>query len=133
MNPVYLDTSALLPLLDRSDRDHHAVRRALESLAEEGAPLLTASYVLVEAGALARSRLGIAAFRALGEVAEQAMRIAWVDESLHAEAWRRAAGEGRAGPGLVDWVSFLVMRQAGVERALALDAHFTRQGFRTLP
>jgi len=61
------------------------------------------------------------------------MRVVWVDEGLHAEAWTRAAKEGRDGPSLVDWVSFLVMRRIGVERALALDAHFTRHGFRAFP
>jgi len=133
LSAVYVDTSALLPLLDRSDRDHAAVKRAVEVLAREGAPLVTASYVLVEAGALSKRRLGAAAFRALGDVAARAMRVVWVDEGLHADAWTRAAKEGRDGPSLVDWVSFLVMRRIGVERALALDAHFTRHGFRAIP
>jgi predicted nucleic acid-binding protein len=133
LSAVYVDTSALLPLLDGSDRDHLAVKGAVEALVHENATLVTASYVLVETGALAKRRLGAAAFRALGDVAERAMRVVWVDEALHAEAWSRAATEGRDGPSLVDWVSFLVMRRAGAERVLALDGHFTRQGFRTIP
>ncbi len=133
MSAVFVDTSALLPLLDRGDRDHASVKGAVEALAAEGAPLVTASYVLVEAGALAKRRLGAAAFRALGGVATRAMRIVWVDEALHLEAWRRAAREGRDGPSLVDWASFLIMRGGGLDRALTLDSHYNRQGFRTLP
>lgn len=133
MSAVYVDTSALLPLLDRGDRDHLAVKRAIEGLAEEGVPLVTASYVLVEAGALAKRRLGTEAFRALGSVAARAMRVVWVDEELHLEAWSHAAKEGRDGPSLVDWVSFLVMQQEGAKRALSLDVHFGRRGFEVIP
>ena len=33
----------------------------------------------------------------------------------------------------VDWVSFEVMRRAGVASAFAFDADFETQGFRTVP
>ena len=34
---------------------------------------------------------------------------------------------------LADCVSFVVMRQRGVERALAFDRHFIQAGFQKLP
>jgi hypothetical protein len=34
---------------------------------------------------------------------------------------------------LTDYVSFVVMRQRGVERALAFDRHFIQAGFQKLP
>lgn len=130
---VYVDTSALLPLLDRSDRDHPAVVAAVRELGLAAAPLLTASYTLVEAGVLVRSRLGNEAFKRLGLTVDRALQVVWVDEELHGRAWKLAASRGRRGPSLVDCVSFLVMREAGIDAALALDEHFRAEGFRTLP
>ncbi len=130
---VFVDTSALLPLLDESDDDHGAVVAALQELAHQQEQLITSSYTMVEAAALVKRRLGAIAFKRLGEVAGRAMRIIWVDEELHERAWERAADQGRDGPSLVDCTSFLVMCDNGVTRALALDDHFRGEGFQTVP
>ena len=34
---------------------------------------------------------------------------------------------------LVDWTSFVVMREQGIDRAFAFDADFTHQGFSMIP
>lgn len=54
---VFVDTSALLPLLDRADGDHAAVVAAVRELADRHETLVTSSYTLVEAGALVKRRL----------------------------------------------------------------------------
>ncbi|MCP4657698.1 MAG: PIN domain-containing protein [bacterium] len=133
MTAVYVDTSALLALLDQDDEDHAAVVTELRRLAEAGASLVTASYTLVETGALVRNRLGMAAFQALGQTVDRGLEVVWVDEELHRHAWRQAAAEPRRGASLVDWVGFVVMRNLGIGQALALDSDFRRQGFVTLP
>jgi predicted nucleic acid-binding protein len=132
VNAAYLDTSGLLPLLDRDDSDHEAVVAALRRLIQTRTPLLTTSYALVEAGALVRSRLGVAAFRRLGETIDRAAEILWVDEELHRAAWSKAAAS-RRGPSLVDWVGLLSMERLGIRTALAIDRHFRQRGFETLP
>jgi uncharacterized protein len=133
MTAAHVDTSALLPLLDRDDGDHARVVKVLEGLAEEKARLVTASYTLVEAGALVRNRLGTEAFRALGQVIDRAMEVIWVDADLHRRAWEQAAKEPRRGPSLVDWVGFLLIEEHQLDLALAIDEHFGRRGVRTLP
>ncbi len=133
MTTDYVYTSAYLPVLGRNDNDHSVVEAEVRRLAETGASLVTASYTLVEAGALVRSRLGIAAFEALGQTVNRALDVVWVDEELHRQAWRQAATEPRRGASLVDWVGFLVMQNLGIGEALALDQDFRRQGFTLLP
>ena len=130
---VYVDTSALLPLLDRSDDDHASVLAAVRDLASSGATLTTCSYTLVEAGALVKRRLGSGAFKKLGETVTDAMDVIWVDAELHAHAWANAAKHSRHGPSLVDCVSFIVMHDKGITTALALDEHFRAEGFQILP
>ncbi len=133
MKAVFVDTSALLPLIDRDASEHAVVVEAVRDLARKNTPLVTTSYVLVEAGTLVRKRLGIRAFRALGSVVQQAMEIVWVDEALHTKAWSKVAAAGSRGPSLVDWVSFIVMGNMGIDHALTLDRHFVKQGFSKIP
>lgn len=133
MSGAYLDTSALLPLLDADDQDHARVVTALEQVAKQQTRLVTTSYTLVEAAALVRGRLGVDALRALGDVVDRAVEIVWVEEDLHRKAWVKTAAGGRRGPSLVDWVGFLVIAEHGLELALALDEHFGKQGIPTLP
>lgn len=132
MNAAYLDTSVLLPLLDADDADHEIVVSTLESVVRKRMALVTTCYTLVESGALVRSRLGLAAFRRLGETIERAAEVVWVDEGLHRKAWEQAA-KARRGPSLVDWVGILTMERLGIRTALAIDRHFNRRGFDTLP
>lgn len=133
MTSIFVDTSALLTLLDRDDQDHGSVVKALGTLSLSETTLITSSHVLVEAGSLVRSRLGTSAFRLLGEILERTVDIVWVDEELHRRAWKEASTGGKRAPGLVDWVSFLLMAELGITTALARDRHFVQQGFRILP
>jgi len=133
MKGVFIDTSALLPLLDRDDDDHGLVVAAVEALTRKQVPLYTTSYVQVEAGALVKRRLGSTAFAELGKALEGTVETIWVDEALHRQAWVRAAEEPRKGPGLVDWTSFLTMQDLGLDTALTLDSHFEKQGFNIVP
>lgn len=130
---VYVDTSALLPLVHASEPEHKAVVQAVQSLSSAGASLITSSYVLVEVGALVRKRFGAAAFRRLGEAVDAVMTVIWVDEDLHRRAWECVTREGRRGPSLVDWTGFHVMRDLGISAVLATDRHFAQQGFDVLP
>jgi len=133
MSEVFVDTSVLLPFLDRDDRDHTAVLDCFRRLFDEDASLLTTSYVLVEAGALVKSRLGAKAFQALGRLVDEAMDVVWVDPDLHRAGWTRAAASGKNGPSLVDCVSFAVMKEQGLDTAFTLDRHFVQEKFSVVP
>ena len=133
MTSVYVDTSALLPLLDLDDSDHSATLSTLGELAAEKVSLITTSYTLVESSALVRNRLGMQALKALGDTIEHAATVVWVDEDLHRRAWAEVVKESRRGPSLVDWVGFLAAEDLGITTAFALDKHFQKRGFRTVP
>lgn len=133
MRDVYIDTSALLSLLDKDDSRHKAVVGALSDLAKDKAHLVTTSYTLVESGALVRRRLGAKAFAALGSVISDAMEIVWVDADLHWRAWHSAEKSAGQGPGLVDWAGILTMQDQKIQTALTLDRHFKDQGFSIVP
>ena len=101
----------------------------LETLLQSGETLLTHNYVLVESLALLQHRLGTAAAVKLSE-SVAGFEVVWVDRKLHEEAARRFARAGKRRVSFVDHVSFLVMKSRGVERALAFDPDFSKEGFR---
>lgn len=131
--PTFVDTSALYSLLDADDANHRQAGRWFSRWAATGTGvLLTHSYAVVETAALVQRRLGHTATRALFGDLLPVLSVHFVDEPLHrlAESAYLAAPDG---PSLVDCVSFHVMRMRGLSEAFAFDAHFKRQGLRTVP
>ena len=56
----------------------------------------------------------------------------WVDELLHREALELLAERQDKTYSLCDAVSFVLMRQRGMNEALSTDHHFEQEGFRIL-
>lgn len=126
---VFVDTSALLALLDADDAEHADAVAAWRQLAEEGAPLLSSNYVIVETTAVAQHRLGLDAVRALVREILPLVEIAFIDSAIHEAAIAALLAAGRRQLSLVDCSSFELMRRREVSRALAFDRHFREQRF----
>lgn len=58
MSPVFLDTSAVLALLNPKDENHAKAHRAFQTLRARQAPLVATSFVLLETYALLGRRIG---------------------------------------------------------------------------
>jgi predicted nucleic acid-binding protein len=129
---VFLDTSALLAVLDADDRVHAKAKKTWTDLVGRGGVIISTSYVLVETFALAQHRLGIEAVRCLAEDILPIVRIHWVGEAEHRAGVTALLTAARRELSLVDCVSFVVMRQLNLKRAFAFDRDFTAQGFETL-
>jgi predicted nucleic acid-binding protein len=105
---------------------------ALESTAGQG--LLTTSHVLGESWTLTRRRLGHRAARSLLE----AIRASWLytvvtpGQRLEERAFEWLLRHDEREYTFVDAVSFVTMRDRGVDTALAFDADFEAAGFSTL-
>jgi predicted nucleic acid-binding protein len=124
---VFVDTSAIYALLDRSDANHAAAASLLPTLRDRGP--LTHSYVVVESVALTQARLGIEAVRRLLDDLLPAFELRFVSRQLHGAAVAALLASGSGDVSLVDRVSFEVMRSSGLTEAFAFDRHFEREGF----
>lgn len=127
---VFIDTSALLALLDADDPEHGDAVSAWRELAEEGAPLLSTNYVVVETIAVAQHRLGLDAVRALTRDVLPLLEIVVITPEIHEAAVAAVLMAGRRQLSLVDCSSFELMRRREVGRAFAFDRHFREQKLR---
>jgi len=126
---TFLDTSAIYAILDRNDANHEAARTCWFKLLDSDSPVFTTNYVIVESCALAQSRLGVDAVRAIHEQILPVVEIVWVDEPAHSLAMSALLAAQRRKLSLVDCVSYAVMRQKGSHVAFAFDQHFTEERF----
>jgi len=127
---VFVDTSALLALLDADDGHHREAVRAWDRLAEAEAALVTTNYVMLETIAVVQHRLGLDAVRTLVRVVAPLVQLVFVTATVHDAAMTALLAAGRRQLSLVDCASFEVMRQAHLDQAYAYDRHFTEQGFK---
>jgi len=132
VNTIFADTSALLALLNAQDEHHARARRAFDTLRARDASLVTTSFVLVETYALIGRRLGVDALRSFREDFAPLIDVVWVDDALHNAGLDLLLERRQRDLSLVDTVSFVTMRQGGLEEAFAFDPHFEREGFSTI-
>lgn len=132
MIPVFLDTVGLIAIWERGDQWHAAASAAFRPLLSDGVPLVTTPHVLMECGnACSRRPCRLDVVRLRGGLAAAGRVIEPTANEIEA-AWA-AYERGEAGQaGIVDHVSFVVMRRLGLSRAFTNDAHFRAAGFETL-
>jgi hypothetical protein len=87
---------------------------------------------VIECVELVRRRLGHAAVVDLTDGILPVLDVVWVDEQLYAISLEAARAAGWR-ESLVDHVSFVVMRRAGIELAFTYDSDFERAGFKFVP
>ncbi len=132
MSVVFLDTVGLLGLWDASDQWHSAAEAAFAELARVKALLTTTSFVLMECANAAARRPYRQAVDRLREGMEANNTLVFPTSDDWLQAWA-AYRQGDIGqPGIVDYVSLVVMRRLGIRQVFTNDRHFQEAGFETL-
>ena len=132
MKDLFLDTVGIIAVWDDADQWHAAAFAAYQKLLAYGRRVITTPAILLECGnAAARRpyrtdvtdlRRMLMKEKLLIEPTAQEIEDAWT-------AYER--GEG-ARAGIVDHVSFQVMRRLGITEAFTNDKHFEAAGFTLL-
>ncbi len=132
MNAVFLDSVGLLALWSQTDQWHVAALRTFTDLQAAGRAYVTTPYVLAECGNAASRRSFRGEVITLRERLEANNGLIQPIEQDWIDAWLRYK-QGRPGdPGIVDCISFAVMRSHNLTEAFTNDQHFAAAGFTPL-
>ena len=129
---VFLDTVGLVAVWDESDQWHRVAHVCFAGLLASRTDLVTTTFILLECANAAARRPYRSAVSRLCRQMEQGNRLMIpTAEDWHAAWVAYESGEADSA-GVVDHVSFAVMRRLGVSRAFTNDRHFRAAGFETL-
>jgi len=132
VSPIFLDTVGLLALWDADDQWHGQAEASFSELLGRRSNFITTTFVLLEccnAAARRAFRKEVIDIWRLLEARNELIRPTEDDWLL---GWRAFERSDAAGAGIVDCISFAVMRRLEVEEAFSNDQHFSAAGFRTL-
>lgn len=120
---AFVDSSAIVTLVDRDDASHEAALDAYRSLVEAGYRLFTTNHVLDEAFELLVAGVGLEVARHW--LCNHRLPIYFVDESDLAAAKELIANRAATATiTLTDALSMVVMERLGVSDAFAVDPSF---------
>ena len=124
---IFIDSSAIVALVDRDDASHEAAVGAYHDLVRAGYKLFTTNYVVAETFDLLRTGVGPLVARQF--LRDSKLAVYHADEADERRA-RRLVLDARSGGNLtlVDAVSLVVMERLGVADAFAVDPSFLADG-----
>jgi len=132
MSLVFMDSVGLLALWSESDQWHEAAEKAFAVITRNKDVLLTTTFVMLECGNAVARRGFRKDANDLCERLEKSGTLVWPTESDWKLGWQNyQRGEADAA-GIVDHVSFVVMRRLGIAKAFTNDRHFRSAGLETL-
>ena len=129
MNDVFLDTVGLLAVWSKQDQWHSAAENVFQDLHQNARRLLTTPLVLWECGnAAARRPFRPNVNRLRQKLVQEGLLVEPTPQEIE-DAWAAYDRGEAARAGIVDHVSFQVMRRLGITEAVTNDRHFQAAGF----
>ncbi len=132
---VFVDTSAWIALVDKSERRHKDVAAAYKKLLTGTQVLITSDLVLAESHILVRRTLGYSAAETFLESTNTSpsIEIIFLDDALEQVAKELLKKFRDQELSFTDAASFAIMKARRIHRTLTLDQHFKLAGFTMLP
>jgi predicted nucleic acid-binding protein len=135
MTPVFLDSGYIIALESSDDQNHSAAVRHWKLLRHRLPQLVTHSLVFAEMVTFFNARGHHAKAVEVGNLILESPRVTLltVDENLLRRGWDLMQQHADKSFSLADCVSFAIMRERGISKALSFDRHFVQAGFEKLP
>jgi predicted nucleic acid-binding protein len=131
MKEVFVDTGFFIALESDRDQYHDAAVSFWQDIARELPLLVTTQLVWIEVVTFFNASGAHAKAVDLGErlLNSESLTIVPLDEMLLDKGWRLLRERHDKQWSLADCIAFIVMRQRGINEALAFDRHFEQAGF----
>ena len=131
---VFLDTAYAIALSSEQDSLHSVALQIADTLEAEGTSIVTTRAILLEIGnALSKQRFRAAAVALLRALeSDPSVEIVPFSTELYDRAFALFQQRPDKEWGLIDCVSFVVMRERGISQALTSDEHYRQAGFQAL-
>lgn len=131
MKKTFVDTFYIVALVNERDEFNEKANELVEFY--DRLPLLVTDAVLLEIGNSLARWYKTDAIKIFEEFLEsKSIEIVRLDETLFNKAFALYKTHADKTWGLVDCISFVVMREHGITDALTHDRHFVQAGFRAL-
>lgn len=131
---VFVDTSFLIALTDKSDKHADNAQDCFLTRINEGVELFSNNAILSETITWLRYHAGFKYAREFGEKFRHSkiIKTIWIDSDLEKEAWEVFLKYSDKDLSYVDCLSFACMKTNRINHAFTFDKHFQQVGFNTL-
>lgn len=133
MRPVvFVDTSAWLALVNKSDTFHLKAKEIRDTLLRNRATFVITDFIIVEiANCLSRIPFRSTAIQLISFIkASEDIEIVSIDKEIYDESWSLYCSHQDKEWGLTDCTSFVVMNHNQIKEAFSTDHHFEQAGFK---
>jgi predicted nucleic acid-binding protein len=133
-NLVYVDAAGWIALVNRRDSLHTQAVRIYRQLLQEQCQYITASAVLLEVGNwLSPASLRGLAINLLDRIEHSSrIEVVHVTPELYSKGWELYSNRLDKDWGAIDCISFVIMQERNLTKALTSDHHFEQAGFKIL-
>lgn len=134
MSKLFLDAAYAIALSSVTDQHHQKASVLAEQIETDGTSLITTRAVILEIGnALSKLRYRVAALKLLDSLEEDPnVEIVPLSEELYNRARELYRQRPDKEWGITDCISFVVMQDYGLTKALTTDEHFKQAGHSAL-
>ena len=130
----FLDTAFAIALIFPKDFFHEKALELAKQVEKTKARLVTTRAIVIEIGnALSKEGLRKSAVELIDSMeADEMISIISISDGVYKDAFKLFRSRLDKEWGLTDCISFVVMKQQGITKALTTDQHFQQAGFITL-
>jgi len=134
IDKVFLDASFAIALSSVKDQYHDLAEKLADQIQKEKVKMVTTRAVVLEIGnSLAKRRYRQAAIKLLESIEDDPnLEIVPASEELYKRAFSLYKERPDKEWGLTDCISFVVMQDYKLNKALTTDEHFRQAGFRAM-
>ncbi len=131
MKRVFVDTSALVALFDRKDKNHQRAKAVLERIRASKTEMVITDYIFDECITTVLFAKGHQTAVAIGEfiLSSKILKMIWLNDNIKLNAWAYFKKHSDKTFSFTDCTSFVFMKEMHIVRYFSFDSDFRQAGF----